>query len=266
MEKSETILNEAEERDDTPVETPEDNDNEEPKKAKKNRTTRMRAKFLDTFYGHPLKDMKLIAITGTAGKVEVAHFVHEILRAAGQPVAIMASESNIKVSALHKFLSKAWKAGANYVVVTAPAEALSSDVFYGLPVHVAAITNYMDASIAETPVKEYVGAAKTLFDMEPDYVVLNRDDRNYSELSTFAGQKGTLTYGCDKFSNIQIEHAQLYKKGVEAELAIGTTRFTVASFLTGEPIVSYMAAATAIADALHVTPEKISEGIANYTK
>ena len=258
MEKSE-LINQAPEKDSP-------KNSKRGQRASKNRGTRLRAKLLDTYYGHPLKDMKLVAITGTTGKVEVAHFVHEILRAAGQPVAIMASESNIKVSTLHKFLSKAWKAGANYVVVTAPAEALSSDVFYGLPVHIAAITNYMDASMVEKPVSDYVEAGKTLFNMEPDYVILNRDDKYYPELSAFAGQKGTLTYGQDRFSNIQIESSQLYKKGVEAELAIGTTHFTVASFLTGEPGVSYMAAATAIADALHVTPEKISEGIANYTK
>ena len=52
--------------------------------------------------------------------------------------------------------------------------------------------------------------------------------------------------------------------GAEAELAIGNTNFTVATFLTGEPVISYMAAAAAIADALHITPAKIEEGIANY--
>lgn len=269
MEKSNLSSEDEKNKNSTPVDAGEaitSGDSKKLAKSKKtaNRTTRIKAKILDTYYGHPMKDMKLIAVTGTAGKVEVAHFVHEILRAAGQPVAIMASEANIKVTALHKFLSKAWKAGANYVIVTAPAEALDGDVFYGLPVHVAALTNYVDASIAMGPVEDYVKASKTLFKMNPDFVVLNRDDKYYNELSTFAGQKGTLTYGHDRFSNIQIESSKLYKKGVEAELAIGTTRFTVASFLPGEPTVEYMAAAAAVADALHVTPEKIAEGIANF--
>lgn len=230
----------------------------------KNRGTHVKAKLLDTFYGHPMKDMKLIVVTGTAGKVEVAHFVHEILQAAGQPVAIMATENGFRLGTLHKFLSKSWKAGSNYVVVTAPAEALNADIFYGLPVHIAALTNYLDASMASSPAEDYAAAGKTLFQMDPGFVILNRDDKNYEKFSDFAGTKGTLTYGSDRFSNIQIVSSQLYKKGVEATLAIGTTRFTVASFLTGEPIVSYMAAAAAIADALHVTTEKISEGIANY--
>ena len=53
---------------------------------KSNKGTKIKAKLLNTYYGHPLKDMKLICITGTAGKVEVAHYVYEILKAAGHPV------------------------------------------------------------------------------------------------------------------------------------------------------------------------------------
>lgn len=233
-------------------------------KSAKTKTGKLKAKILSSYYGRPIKDMKLVCVTGTTGKVEVANFVHEILKATGQPVAILASEDQIKLGALHKFLSTAWKAGANYVVVTAPAQSLEKDVFFGLPVHVAALTNYVPASLDDAKPAEFAASEGILFDMEPDYVVLNRDDANYTDFADFAGKDATLTYGSDRFSNIQIVRSKLYKQGTEAELAIGNSNFTVASFLTGEPIVSYMACATAIADALHITPEKIAEGIANY--
>lgn len=233
-------------------------------KSANTKTGKLKAKLLSTYYGHPIKDMKLICITGTAGTVEVANYVHEILKAAGQPVAILASESPFKVGALHKFLSTAWKAGANYVVVTAPAKSLEKDVFIGLPVHIAALTNFVPASLDAPSAKEYVSGEETLFNMEPDFVILNRDDANYQVFTHFAGREGTITYGSDRFSNIQISNSKLYRKGTEAELMIGSSNFTVATFLTGEPYVSYMAAATAIGDALHITPEKIAEGIANY--
>ena len=233
-------------------------------KAPQTKTGKIKAKLLSTYYGNPIKDMKLICITGSTGKVETANFVHEILKAAGQPVAIFASESEIKMTALHKFLSTAWKAGANYVVVTAPAESLKKDVFYGLPVHVAALTNFVPSTLSAPTSSEYTSCEHTLFSMNPEYVVLNRDDTHYQEFADFAGTKGTLTYGEDRYSNIQILTSKLYKKGVEATLTIGNSRFTVASFLTGAPVVSYMAAAATIGDALHITPEKIAEGIANY--
>jgi UDP-N-acetylmuramyl tripeptide synthase len=237
---------------------------QEQAKSAKTKTGRLKAKLLGTYYGHPIKDMKLICITGTTGKTEVANFVHEILKAAGQPVSIMASDSEIKVGALHKFLSTAWKAGSNYVVVTAPAKSLEKEVFYDLPVHIAALTNFVPASLSDPTANEYASAETALFNMNPAYVVLNRDDSHYQDFTEFAGREGTLTYGSDRFSNIQIIRSKLYKMGCEAELAIGNTNFTVASFLTGEPVVSYMAAAAAIADALHITPAKIEEGIANY--
>ena len=230
----------------------------------KTKTGRLKAKFLGAYYGHPIKDMKLICITGTAGKTEVANFVHEILKAAGQPASIMASDSEIKMGALHKFLSTAWKAGSNYVVVTAPAKSLEKDVFYDLPVHVAALTNFVPSGLDDPTASEYASAENALFNMNPDYVILNRDDSHYQDFTEFAGREATLTYGSDRFSNIQIVSSKLYKMGTEAELAIGNTNFTVASFLSGEPIVSYMAAAAAIADALHITPAKIEEGLANY--
>ncbi|MBO7720657.1 hypothetical protein J6S35_03475 [Candidatus Saccharibacteria bacterium] len=233
-------------------------------KSAKTKTGRLKAKLLGTYYGHPIKDMKLICITGTTGKTEVANFVHEILKSAGHPVSIMASDSEIKIGALHKFLSTAWKAGSNYVIVTAPAKSLEKDVFYDLPVYVAALTNFVPSGLEDPSASDYASAESALFNMNPDYVILNRDDSHYQDFTSFAGREATLTYGSDRFSNVQIVKSKLYKMGTEAELSIGNTDFTVASFLTGEPIVSYMAAATAIADALHITPEKIAEGIGNY--
>ena len=233
-------------------------------KSAKTKTGRLKAKLLGTYYGHPIKDMKLICITGTTGKTEVANFVHEILKSAGHPVSIMASDSEIKIGALHKFLSTAWKAGSNYVIVTAPAKSLEKDVFYDLPVYIAALTNFVPSGLEDPSASDYASAESALFNMNPDYVILNRDDSHYQDFTSFAGREATLTYGSDRFSNIQIVKSKLYKMGTEAELAIGNTNFTVASFLTGEPTVSYMAAATAIADALHITPEKIVEGIGNY--
>ena len=239
-----------------------------PKSAKKTslktKTQRARAKFLSSYYGNPIRDMKLICITGTSGKSIVAHFVHEILRAAGQHVAILASDAPIKTSVLHKFFAEAWKAGSNYCVVTAPAESLKNNVFYNLPIHVAALTDFVPAGLNSPSAPEYAEAESTLFKMNPEIVVLNEDDANYLEFSKFTGRDQTLTYGTPRSANIRIETAKLYKKGTEAHLALGSNRFVCASFLTGETIIPYMACASAIAISLHISTDVISEGIANY--
>lgn len=230
----------------------------------KSKLQRTRAKLLSSYYGNPIRDMKLICITGTSGKATVAHFVHEILRSAGQHVAVLASDDPIKTSTLHKFLSEAWKAGSSYVVVTAPADSLKNNVFYGLPVHVAALTDFVPASLGAPSAADFSADEATLFAMTPEIVVLNEDDANYPFFSRFVGKTDTFTYGTTRTSTLRIDGAKLYKKGTEANLSLGSSRFSVASFLTGEPIVSYMACAAAVATSLHVANDVIADGIANY--
>lgn len=234
------------------------------KDAKMGGMTKVKAKALAAYYGHPLKDMKLICVAGTVGKMTVAHLVHKILETAGQRVAVMASDQEIKVGALHKFLSDAWKAGANYVIVTASGDSLAKGAFYGLPVHVAVMTDYalggdfLGTSLGDKP------AETILFESDPDIVILNHDDVNYSMFRNYAGTKATLTYGRSHFSDVLIESSKLYKKGTEARLNIAGSHFTVASFLTGEAAVGYMAAAAAVATALKIATDSIVEGLADY--
>lgn len=226
--------------------------------------TKLKAKLLSTYYGNPLKDMKMICVAGTVGKVTVANLVHKILEAADQRVAILASDQEIKMGALHKFLGDAWKAGANYVVVTAPGDSLAKGAFYGLPVSVAVMTDYVAGGSFLDGAGDDKPAEAILFEMEPEIVVVNHDDGNYPLFRNYAGTKATLTYGKSRFSDVLIESSKLYKKGVEAHLNIAGTHFTVASFLTGEQAVGQMAAAAAVASALKIGTESIIEGMANY--
>lgn len=233
-------------------------------KRKRFNLERTKVKLLAAYYGHPARDLRLICITGTTGKSIVAHYVHEILRAASQPVAILASDNEIKASVLHKFLNDAWKAKATYAIITAPATALGSETFHGLPIHVAALTDFIPSGLNDVDLNSYLSAKSTLFRMNPDVIVLNRDDLHYPDFANFRGKNETITYGASSDSNLRIDYSKLYKRGAEASLASGNHAYTVASFLTGEPVVSYMACAAAIATALNIAPDTIAEGIANY--
>lgn len=225
---------------------------------------RTKVKLLAAYYGHPARDLRLICITGSTGKTTVAHYVHEILRAANQPVAILAAEEEIRPTILHKFLNDAWKARATYAVITAPVAALGKETFFGLPIYVAALTDFVPAGLNDTDVQSCLDAESTLFRMNPQAVVLNRDDIHYPSFAEFRGTNETITYGASSDSDLRIDSSKLYRKGTEATLSIGHQNFTVASFLAGEPTVSYMACAAAIATALNIAPGTIIDGIANY--
>lgn len=225
--------------------------------------SKLKAKLLNTYYGHPIKDMQLIAITGTTGKTIVAHYVHEILKSAGKQVAVLASDQPFKIGMLHKFLSDAWKAGANYVIITVPSKSLKENIFFDLPIQVAAMTNYITSSLKDMTPKEYLDNEKTLFDMKPEVVVLNADDANFPTFSNFRGKKQTITFGKNS-DNLKILNSKLYTKGTEASLSYHSEIIPVATFITGEVAVSYMASAAAIALALDLPTASIIDGIANY--
>lgn len=224
---------------------------------------KIKARLLKSYYGNPAKDMKVIAITGTTGKMVVAHYVHEILRAAGEQVAVLASDQPFRMGVLHKFMSDAWKAGANYVVVTVPAEGLRDNIFYGLPVTVAAMTNFVTASLHDMEPEEFLDSEKTLFAMKPEIIVLNTDDVNYDVFEEFRGKKETIRYG-QSSADVKILNSKLYPKGTEATLSIKSDVITVATFVTGETAVPYMACAAAIATGLGLSTDNIIEGIAEY--
>lgn len=226
---------------------------------------KLSARAASAYYGtrSSMRDMKLIAITGTTGKVTVAHFVHEIMKTAGLRVAVFASDDPFNASALHKFISDAWKAEADYVIITTPAKSLEKNTFFGLPVFIAAMTNFAPAGLSDMTAEEYLDSEKTLFQMKPEITILNADDANFSNFSSFHGEKKTLIYGFGG-NDVKILNHKLYKKGVEATLSTDTGIFAVASFLTGEIIIPYMAAAAAIGLALGLKDEAIINGIAAY--
>ncbi len=234
------------------------------KKGGSNKTaTKLKAKLLKSYYGNPAKDMQLIAVTGTTGKVTVAHYVHEILKSTGEQVAVLASDQPFKIGMLHKFLSDAWKAGANYVVITVPAEGLRDSIFHGLPISVAAMTNFVTAGLHDMDPEEYIESEKTLFAMHPEVVILNSDDANYDTFSKFKGSRKTLDYG-QTSGDVKILNSKLYPKGTEATLSVHSDIISVATFIPGETAVSYMACAVAIANALGIETKHIIDGIAEY--
>ena len=111
--------------------------------------------------------------------------------------------------------------------------------------------------------KEYLDNEKTLFDMNPEIVVLNQDDVNYDTFAEFKGKDKTVTYG-QSSSDMKILNSKLYNKGTEATLSIKSEIFNVATFIPGETTVSYMACAAAITYSMGIKIDKIIDGIAEY--
>ena len=98
------------------------------------KSQQFKSKLLSLYYGNPIKDMKLIVVANDS-QLLTSHFLHEILKSANKNVALLAAERPFSISMLHKFLSDAWKSGADFVITTAPKKSLENDVFCSLPIY-----------------------------------------------------------------------------------------------------------------------------------
>jgi UDP-N-acetylmuramyl tripeptide synthase len=214
---------------------------------------KVKAKTFGFYYGHPVKDMKLITVTGTTNNAVTANFINEIIKSSNDRSAILTVESNkpITMGKLHKFLSHSWKEGANYVVIEAPVSTIEKLVLHSLPIHIAVLT--------DTP------EHNKLFTNPPAHMVVSRDNDDHDTTDTpILSMDTVVTYGRHRDAHVRVDHSKLYKKGTEANLVHGTQMFQVATFVTGEESVPLMAAAAAAAKVLNLSNDAIVDGIANY--
>lgn len=233
---------------------------------KKMSKNRLKAKLLNVYYKNPTHEMKLVCVTGMTGKTAVARFLHQILTDAGERSAVLISDGEVKTSVLHKFLHDAWENNTNYAIVTAPADSIEDDLFAELEIFAAVLTDYIPSRIGDPTAEEYEAADDTLFDKKPAYVILNRDDTHYETFAkSLKGEIGTITYGEDLGSDMLIASSRLYRRGTEASLDYEGKRFTVASFFSGKPAISYMACTAATAAALGISTDSIINGLADCT-
>ncbi len=219
--------------------------------------------FFKMYYGNPAKALKLILITGQNGVTTTANFVQNILRADGKKseLILLSPDQPLSFGKLQKNLSMAVQNHTHFIVIGAPAGSL--DVFSDLPLHIAAIIDTASLDAAETP-EAILPSLTSIFQQKPTFSVLNIDDANFANLAALSSESTLISFGRSRDANIRINRSKVYKKGTEANLSTKHSAFDVATFATGEENALFMAAATAIAETLDITPDPIIDGIASY--
>ena len=239
-----------------------------------------RAKIISARYGNPARDLSVIAVTGTNGKTTTVNFLNEILKEAGYRTA-MFSKANIEIAGeqtvndtnsttatvarLQKFFRDAKKADVEFALIEATSHALDQYKFEGVPIEMAIMTNLTQDHLDYHKTMENYAAAKAkLFEMNPNFVVLNADDEWFDYFNNFATESQKITYGEGESADVKIEKFKLYKKGSEANLRIdNNVKLEIATNLPGEFNIYNMTAAAAGAYLLGISLKDIQEGIAN---
>ena len=239
-----------------------------------------RAKIISARFGNPARDLRVIAVTGTNGKTTTVNFLNEILKEASYRTA-MFSTANIEIAGkqtvndtnsttatvarLQKFFRDAKKADVEFALIEATSHALDQYKFEGVPIEMAIMTNLTQDHLDYHKTMENYAAAKAkLFEMNPNFVVLNADDEWFDYFNNFATESQKITYGEGESADVKIEKFKLYKKGSEAKLRIdNNVELEIATNLPGEFNIYNMTAAAAGAYLLGISLKDIQEGIAN---
>lgn len=242
------------------------------------RKTRVHA--VSARYGYPAKGLKVIAVTGTNGKTTTINYINAILKAAGKTTAMFSTAlievaGEVKLNDLNatvgttarmqQFFREAKKAKVDYVVLEITSHALDQHKLDGVPIEAAIMTNLTQDHLDYHKTMENYAAAKAkLFENEPRYMVLNRDDEWFEYYNKFAAGEQKMTYGEHEDAEARIENIKLYKKGSEADVTFDhQTTLPMATYLPGAYNVSNMTAAATIAYLLGVDTKAIISGVAD---
>lgn len=239
-----------------------------------------RVKVVAARYGNPAKNLRVIAVTGTNGKTTTLNYLNEILKEAGHTTALFSTavievagkrrindlNATVALTAqMQQFFRDAKQAHAQYVLLEVTSHALHQHKLDGVPIHAAIMTNLtQDHLDYHKTMDDYAAAKAILFQRDPEFIVLNRDDDWFDYYNQFPAGAQKITYGKHDDAEAKIEHIKLYKKGSEARVVIDhQTKLELATAIPGEFNVYNMTAAAAAAYVLGVAVHDIIEGTAN---
>lgn len=241
---------------------------------------RGRVQIVSARYGRPARGQKVIAVTGTNGKTTTINYLNEIIKESGRTTAMFTTavieiagkrqinDLNATVGTtdrMQRFFLDAKRAKVDYVLLEVTSHALHQHKLDGVPIYAAIMTNLtQDHLDYHKTMDQYAAAKAKLFQLEPEYIVLNRDDEWFEYFNQFSAGSQKITYGKHEDAEAHIDHVKLYKKGSEARVVIDhQTKLELATALPGEFNVYNMTAAAAMAYVLEAKLGDIVEGVAN---
>lgn len=252
------------------------------------------------WYGFPSQQLVVIGITGTDGKSSTAQILFSILQAAGlragmlstikavigeqeEPLALHVTTPEAPV--IQPYLRRMVDAGLTHVILETTSHALALGRVTAVAYDIAAVTNITHEHLDfHGSWENYFAAKRRLFEMVGEAgnwrleagnpykkavvktAVLNGDDASFARLSQVEVPH-QLTYGLHANAGIQATNIAYTPAGTafsiqHSAFSVQHSAFSISSPLVGEFNVYNMLAATAVAHALHISPEAIQQGLA----
>ena len=229
------------------------------------------------YFDHPTAALKLIAITGTAGKTTTSFVLDSILKSAGMTPGLFgtvvyrtprtevhATNTTPESYEMQRFFAELRDAGGNAGVLEASSHALSMDRLWGCHFDVAVFTNLTSDHLDyHKNVDDYFAAKRQLFEGTgagaPGTAVLNSDDARSSQLQGLA--RRTLTFGLGEGAEVTTKKFALAFSGLQFTAETPDGKIDVRSTLVGRINVYNILAAIAAAQAMGISRGAIEKGI-----
>lgn len=232
------------------------------------------AMMCENFFGHPLKKLKLVGITGTNGKTSASFIVKQILEYCGHKCGLIGTIQNMigdkalhteyttpDTYELHSLFARMAEAECEYVVMEVSSHALAQGRVTGMHFAAACFTNLTEDHLDfHKTMEAYFDAKAALFGMT-DCAVINIDDA-WGNKIPIADNVELLTYGVENNSaDVKAENVEFFADGVSFTLCTSKSESHVKVPTPGKFSVYNALSAAGCALAVGISPEKIAEAL-----
>ncbi|HVS66602.1 MAG TPA: UDP-N-acetylmuramoyl-L-alanyl-D-glutamate--2,6-diaminopimelate ligase [Thermoanaerobaculia bacterium] len=227
-------------------------------------------------YGHPERELRMVAVTGTNGKTTTTYLLRSLLERAGYPCGVLGTlgyrfgtlaeapaRTTPEASDLYRLLREMRDAGAAAVALEASSHALAQGRLRGTRFEAAVFTNLTrDHLDFHGDMESYFAAKRRLFEEHlaaAGRAVINRDDEYGRRLLEQVG--GALSYG-ERDAEVCVERVELDIDGIHGRLATPRGPLELETPLIGRYNLWNVLAAVAAGEALELDREAIAEALA----
>jgi UDP-N-acetylmuramoyl-L-alanyl-D-glutamate--2,6-diaminopimelate ligase len=234
-------------------------------------------------YGYPAKIMKVIGVTGSAGKTTTTTLMASVLRAAGYKTAFFTTV-NIDIGEgtefndtrmttmpprlLAKYLLKAKMNGVEWVVIETSSHSLQQGRVLGMPFEAAILTNISHEHLDyHKTMERYVAAKRRLFEMVnankmgAQLGVVNGDDAHVKDFTSAVDHP--FTFGLGASADVRATEVVSSVEGSSFHVVSKEQDFPVTVHIPGSFNVMNALSVAATALSLGIAPKAIQEGLAN---
>ncbi|MGB2787083.1 MAG: Mur ligase family protein [Candidatus Saccharimonadaceae bacterium] len=203
-------------------------------------------------YGNPGRKVRIIIVTGEAGKTTTVRLIAELLREANFKVLEMVAARDGKRTfetepgLLHRELREASRQSYDYVIIEAHESFLDGPILETIDVDtvVATTDNLQLSEILKWPIH---------------HAILPHG----LDVPTGMEHHNVMTFGTDEASDMKIADIKIFRRGLEMTIVIDQhTKIEIASYLVGTTNALNVAAALATAYVLGVDVSHFAEGVA----